>query len=548
MIHPYTNTRSLTTPVSYGGTWTKHVQPIVSTSKNFASTGDATQCHVTAMVDTGTEWFIYYLGENAAVSTTDKVYLARKTKDNNLSSGWGKYADGNNLPIVVLDVSPTNGAFDQIQIWMRTVIKDGATYKGWYIGQSNASQFRVGYATSNDGISWTKHASNPVYEDFVGLASGLTVFTIFKDADDGKFKMLYCGSELGANICMAESTDGISWTKLRSGILSTLGLGWQCCFAKFNSEYYIWAAADKRIFSGISRRIDCYKTSDFVTFTYMGPQLRYTDGVAFGVTGSMRLGIKPNGNYFAVLTSYRNHIHKSNNLGEEFNCINVYELDRSDLPIGGSVVLQYPSYVLRHYSLSPDSFSGLNTTERVNGDVGTITSAPNYAAISAFGGRTLDFITFSGSQVVTFPAINSVINRTQFAVKLRVSLTLTGTHELFRIGNDVLITLESGNLRVRLSSDGVSYQKDYISTSDISKPNATWIDDHLYVGLTFNSGTLKLYNDFNEFSTTKTVDNSLTTLNNSASSVLIGQNSTVKIRSVSVLGGATDQEFIDLEI
>jgi hypothetical protein len=261
----------------------------------------------------------------------------------------------------------------------------------------------------------------------------------------------------------------------------------------------------------------------------------------------MRIGVKPNGNYFAVLTSYRNHIHKVANLGEEFNCINAYDLNRSDLPIGGAVSLSYPSNVLRHYSLSPDSFSSTTTTERVNGDSGTITSAPSFAAITAFGGRTLDFITFSGSQTVTFPGLTG-FNTNVFAVKLRVSLTLTGTHELFRIGNDILVTLESGNLRVRLSSNGSAYQKDYISTADISKPNATWIDDHLYVGFTFNNGTLKLYNDFNEFSTTKTVDNALTNVNNSGLSVLIGQNCTVKLRSVSVMIGQTDQEFIDLEI
>lgn len=548
-----THRRSLTTPVSYAGTWTKYVQPIISTSKNILAE-DEGQCHVTAMVDTGTEWFIYYLGANPTITNatngfadTDQVYLARKTKDNNVYTGWSKYVDGSSLPIAVLTISSNAAHFDRKQIWMRTVIKEGSTYKGWYIGQSTADQFRVGYATSSDGISWTKYASNPVYEDFTGLAVGVTGFTIFLDADDSKYKMLYYGNELGGNLCMAESTDGIAWTKLRSGILSTLGLGWANNFAKFSGEYYIWAAANVRMFSGISKYIWCYKTSDFTTYENLGPQLQYTDGVAYGVTGGMRIGVKPNGSYFAVLTSYRNQMHKTSNLGEEFNCINAYDLNRSDLPIGGAVTLSYPANVLRHYSLSPDSFSSLTTTERVNGDAGTITSAPSYAAITAFGGRTMDFVTFSGTQTVTFPGLTG-FNTNVFAVKLRVSLTLTGTHELFRIGNDILVTLESGNLRVRLSSNGSAYQKDYVSTADISKPNATWIDDHLYVGFTFNNGTLKLYNDFNEFSTTKTVDDALTNVNNSGSSVLIGQNCTVKLRSISVMIGQTDQEFIDLEI
>ena len=42
------------------------------------------------------------------------------------------------------------------------VIKDGSTYKMWYTGKSSAGPYQIGYATSSDGIAWTKHGANPI--------------------------------------------------------------------------------------------------------------------------------------------------------------------------------------------------------------------------------------------------------------------------------------------------------------------------------------------------------------------------------------------------
>jgi len=42
------------------------------------------------------------------------------------------------------------------------VIKEGGIYKMWYTGEGLDSKWRIGYATSPDGINWTKYAWNPV--------------------------------------------------------------------------------------------------------------------------------------------------------------------------------------------------------------------------------------------------------------------------------------------------------------------------------------------------------------------------------------------------
>src|SRR4051794_19369095 len=46
-----------------------------------------------------------------------------------------------------------------------SVIKSGSTYRMWYAGgHSIENATSIGYATSNDGINWTRYSGNPVFE------------------------------------------------------------------------------------------------------------------------------------------------------------------------------------------------------------------------------------------------------------------------------------------------------------------------------------------------------------------------------------------------
>ena len=71
---------------------------------------------------------------------------------------------------------------------------DGGTYRMWYFGKPEPSVDNIGYATSSDGIVWTKDANNPVLEpgaegewDDFGVAAP----TVILDGDI--FKMWYQG-------------------------------------------------------------------------------------------------------------------------------------------------------------------------------------------------------------------------------------------------------------------------------------------------------------------------------------------------------------------
>jgi hypothetical protein len=73
---------------------------------------------------------------------------------------WTKYP-GN----PVLDKRPS-GDWDDVEVTTPNVLYgDDGNYYMWYSGtRSVGSNFRIGYATSSDGVIWIKSLSNPVLD------------------------------------------------------------------------------------------------------------------------------------------------------------------------------------------------------------------------------------------------------------------------------------------------------------------------------------------------------------------------------------------------
>ena len=63
---------------------------------------------------------------------------------------WTRYAE--NPVIQVGDI----GTWDDEVVGPGPVLYDGETYKMWFLGV-NGSMIQTGYATSSDGINWTKN-------------------------------------------------------------------------------------------------------------------------------------------------------------------------------------------------------------------------------------------------------------------------------------------------------------------------------------------------------------------------------------------------------
>ena len=106
---------------------------------------------------------------------------------------------------------------DASSVGFPTVLLDNMLYKMWYTGRDGGiGDFAIGYATSTDGITWTKYAGNPVITGSAGQwdANVLTGDVVF---DGSKYRIWYWGfGELAGgvySIGYATSTNGITWTK-----------------------------------------------------------------------------------------------------------------------------------------------------------------------------------------------------------------------------------------------------------------------------------------------------------------------------------------------
>jgi len=125
----------------------------------------------------------------------------------------------------VLDVGPP-GEWDSEGVSGPTVlIKDNA-FQMWYTGY-DGEHLRIGYATSSDGISWQKSSYNPVLD--VGTSGewddeGVSKATVLYHQDQEIYRMWYAGYD-GSNVRIgyATSSDGISWSKHTSNPILDLG-------------------------------------------------------------------------------------------------------------------------------------------------------------------------------------------------------------------------------------------------------------------------------------------------------------------------------------
>ncbi len=86
-------------------------------------------------------------------------------------------------------------SWDYPRVDLGSVIYDGNTFHMWYDG-GGIFTWKIGYATSQDGSSWTKHANNPVLDG--GTARSwddryVTLPSVIFDPADSVYKMWYTG-------------------------------------------------------------------------------------------------------------------------------------------------------------------------------------------------------------------------------------------------------------------------------------------------------------------------------------------------------------------
>jgi len=115
----------------------------------------------------------------------------------------------------VLDVSGS-GEWDDNYVGWCEVMFDGSTFHMWYTGHSG-TYYQIGYASSPDGFAWTKDASNPVVGR--GASGEFDYYHAYVPTVaeyDGELHMWYGGRQSASSdrrIGHATSTDGVTWTK-----------------------------------------------------------------------------------------------------------------------------------------------------------------------------------------------------------------------------------------------------------------------------------------------------------------------------------------------
>ena len=131
-------------------------------------------------------------------------------------------------PWVKVSANPVFGPglrWDSDLVEMPSVLYESGGYKMWYSGCIN-SQCAIGYATSGDGISWTRFASNPV---LVGNSASWdhSLGNPFVMHDGPVYRMWYAGIGYAAvQIGYATSLDGTAWTRYGTSPVNLIRQTW----------------------------------------------------------------------------------------------------------------------------------------------------------------------------------------------------------------------------------------------------------------------------------------------------------------------------------
>jgi predicted GH43/DUF377 family glycosyl hydrolase len=116
----------------------------------------------------------------------------------------------------VLDTGP-RGSWDERGVADPYVIRIGTTFYMYYLGQDRARRQRLGVARSEDGVHWQKHLRNPILE--LGEPGAFDETGLGEPAvwqQHGSYWMLYTARDRREyrRLGFARSQDGVSWARV----------------------------------------------------------------------------------------------------------------------------------------------------------------------------------------------------------------------------------------------------------------------------------------------------------------------------------------------
>lgn len=495
--------------------------------------------------------YLYYTGNGQGTPTwdVDLIFCASKNLlTGNINEGWQRYTNGTSNAVVVVGNTAT---WKNLQVFVRTVIYDADMnlFRMWYGGHRNTAQpFCIGYATSTDGFTWSDFGANPIVTNFVDVGSiGVIGFSVYKEtttlyhalaSGDGNIK------EVGA--MYMTSTNGTSWTKVRTGLFIGMDVRFINAIRKINGLYYVWVNYGYNLnyyVNGLPLSIRVYSTADFITFTLVGEQLNPIEPDEAGFLGGAVINY--NSKWYTFYTYYKNQVKYNGNNGEPFTSLKVLE---SPLPFSEApnYKIQYPPYVKRYYPCYqfPESQT---PKERLLEITPTVTGTLAWVKMR--------YVNFSGSQKLSYA--DNPYSGNDLAVKARINRNLTGVHPIANQDSVVrgwYMNLNNGKLEVGISGNGLTIEKLYRSVNNVVKPTGIYDEnEHMDVGFIFREGVLRLLiGNSLGVPVTLVSDSPVSLLYNSVNALTIGEHlgvySSNQTRSVCILSGASDSELILLDL
>jgi predicted GH43/DUF377 family glycosyl hydrolase len=201
--------------------WYLNIQSSVNSKGAFSSVGYATSkdgftwSHYSQepiLTPTQGTWDSFIIGHGTILKDNAgyKLYYCGYNDNNNIrySIGLATSSDGIHWEKKTDPVLNGTNSWDY-SVGVKGVLKVNNKYFMYY-GSSPASG--IGLATSSDGITWTRYASNPILnptENWEGGGIGYASVIY----DEGKFKMVYVNNGYSSSFGFATSEDGIHWTK-----------------------------------------------------------------------------------------------------------------------------------------------------------------------------------------------------------------------------------------------------------------------------------------------------------------------------------------------
>lgn len=233
-----------TATVTISDDWTRHGSPVFSDS---AAGWDETAVSAPSVVRLATGSFVMYYQGERNVGGQYVRQIGRAVSADGIT--WTRD------PATPVLGAGELGKFDEFGVGKPSVLFDGTTWHMWYANQDRDVNHdvpaapRIGYATSSDGVTWTRQnggnavlAGGPSAWDAYGVTGPAVIL------DGGTFKMWFGGFEYTDNfaeIGYATSSDGVAWTK-HGRVLDTLSdsFDWVAvsdpAVVKDGSTYRMW--------------------------------------------------------------------------------------------------------------------------------------------------------------------------------------------------------------------------------------------------------------------------------------------------------------------